>query len=369
MAMHSKNGKDTVMLLGPSLAAVSGVSTHLNQVFSSNLSEQFNLLHFQVGSEGRNESAIGKLGRLFLSPAQFFLRLAKCKPQIIHINTSMHFKSFWRDMVYFFIAYAMRKKIVYQVHGGQLPHEFLKHSRLLSRLLEKVLLCADVVILLAQEELRSYKTFAPTAHLELIANAVEIGTDASWKINAPAQSRPLRLIYVGRLDACKGIFELIEGFEIARRQIDNIVLTIAGSGPDEGKLRARVDQLGLAAYVRFIGVVTGEEKKRAWEDADLFVFPTYAEGLPYALLESMAARTPPLVSAVGAITDVIENGRHGFFIALKNPRALAEIIVRLDGDRHLICRMGEACRERIVSHYSIGRLEQDFSRLYRSVMN
>jgi glycosyltransferase involved in cell wall biosynthesis len=369
MGLNSKNGKETVMLLGPSLAAVSGVSTHLNQVFSSALSEQFNLLHFQVGSEGRDESAIGKLWRFVWSPVQFFLRLVKHKPQIVHINTSMHFKSFWRDMVYFLIAYTMRAKIVYQVHGGQLPHDFLRHSKVLSRLLESVLLCADVVILLAQEELRSYREFAPTARLELVANAVEIGADASWKENAATQIRPLRLIYMGRLDACKGIFELVEGFEIAMRQINDVVLTIAGSGPDENRLRARVDQLGLAAHVHFIGVVTGEEKKRAWEEADLFIFPTYAEGLPYALLEAMAARTPPLVSAVGAITDVIEDGEHGFFIALKNPRALAEKIVRLNGERDLICRMGEACRQRIVSHYSIERMAQDFSRVYHSVLN
>jgi glycosyltransferase involved in cell wall biosynthesis len=360
--------KLVVMLLGPSLDAVSGVSTHLNQLFGSVLSKQFKLLHFQVGSEGRSETIIEKLGRFIWSPVQFFLRLIRYKPQIVHLNTSMDPKSFWRDLVYFFIAHAMGKKIVYQVHGGQLPQDFFRPSGILSNLLKQTLLRADVVIVLTQEELRSYKEFSPKARLELIANAIEIGADAVWKRTSSTLRRPLRLIYLGRLDECKGIFELIEGLEIARRECPDIVLTIAGSGSGENRLRALVDRLGLAASVHFLGVVIGEEKKRAWEDADLFVFPTYAEGLPYALLESMAARTPPLVSAVGAISDVIEDGLHGSFITLRNPRALAEILIRLDGDRDLICRMGEACRQRIVSNYSIERLERDFSRLYRSVL-
>jgi glycosyltransferase involved in cell wall biosynthesis len=371
MNLPTRNLEDrkiAVILLGPALSAVSGVSTHLNQLFGSALSTQFRLVQFQVGSEGRGESLLEKLGRFIWSPIQFCMRLAKYKPQIVHINTSMDAKAFWRDLAYFAIAHAMGKKIVYQIHGGKLPQDFFKHSSMLNHLLRKILLSADVVVVLTQEELRSHKAFSANARLELIPNAVEIGDDPVWKTNPSTQNRPLRLIYLGRFDEYKGIFELIEGLAIARQKCPDIVLTLAGSGPDENRLRARIAQLGLTACIHFLGIVTGQEKRNAWEHADLFVFPTYAEGLPYALLESMAARTPPLVSAVGAITDVIEDGEHGFFIALKNPRALAEIIVRLDGERHLICRMGEACRQRITSQYSIARLEKDFSRVYQSVL-
>jgi glycosyltransferase involved in cell wall biosynthesis len=357
-----------VMLLGPSLDAVSGVSTHLNQLRLSSLASEFTLLHFQIGSEGRQESPLKKMGRYVFSPFQFFIRLLKHRPHIVHLNTSMGLKSFWRDLVYFFIAHAMGKKIVYQVHGGDLPADFFIRSGALTSLLKQALRRADTVILLTQEELRAYKKFAPGARLELIANAVDPGMDPAWKKTPPAQSRPLRLIYLGRLAESKGIFELVDALAMTHRQGMNIELAIAGSGPDEPRLRALVDKLDLTACVNFAGVVTGDEKKRIWEWADLFVFPTYYEGLPYALLEGMAARTPPLVCAVGGIPDLIDDGVHGLLIDVKDPAALASAIGRLNNDRQLICSMGEACRQRVASGYSIDRLAQDIGRTYRNVL-
>lgn len=358
------------MLLGPSLTAVSGVSTHLNQLFHSSLVEEFHLLHFQVGSEGRKESIVSKSARFLFSPIQFFWELILKKPQIVHLNTSLEPKSYWRDIVYLFIARIMGKKVVYQVHGGVLPEVFFKNNRLLTIFLKFVLRSADVVVLLAQEELLAYHNFAPDLHLEVIPNAIEIGVDAEWKKVQIAKEKPMRLVYVGRIAENKGVFEIVEAVEILRNHGINTQLVIAGSGPEEGKLRACVANLGLNGSISFVGAVFGEEKRRVWEKADLFVFPTYhREGLPYTLLESMSARTPPVVSPVGAIPDVMEDGVHGVFVPSRNPEALAEAIERLDNDRALICRMGEASRQRVEDYYTVARLAEDFRKLYHNLIN
>ena len=144
------------MLLGPSLAAVSGVSTHLNQLLNSSLADEFNLLHFQVGSEGRKESVVFKLARFLFSPIQFFWRLIQENPQIVHLNTSLEPKSYWRDIVYLFIARIAGKKVVYQVHGGALPQDLFKGNMLLTKFLRLSLHSADVMVLLSQAELAAY---------------------------------------------------------------------------------------------------------------------------------------------------------------------------------------------------------------------
>lgn len=357
------------MLLGPSLHAVSGVSTHLNQLFHSSLAKEFNLLHFQVGSEGRKESVVSKLIRFLWSPMQFLWQIIQQKPHIVHLNTSMEPKSYWRDIVYLFIARIMRKKVVYQVHGGALPQVFFRGNWFLTNLLKLVLRSTDVVVLLAQRELLAYRNFIPDHHLEIIPNAIEMGADAQWKKEPTRQDKPLQLVYVGRLAKSKGIFEIIEALRIVCNKGINTQLVIAGSGPEEVSLRACVEDLGLNNRVHFAGTIFGEEKKRIWEQADLFVFPTYHEGLPYTLLESMAARTPPVVSPVGAIPDVMQDGIQGVFVPSKNPEELAAVIERLDNDRALICRMGEASRQRVESYYTVNRLAGDFSLIYRNLMN
>lgn len=360
----------TVMVLGPSLNAVSGVSTHLNQLFHSSLAKEFNLLHFQVGSEGLKESLISKSSRFLFSPIYFFWQLIQKKPQIVHLNTSLVPKSYWRDIAYLFVARIMGKKIVYQVHGGALPQVLFRDSRLLTGLLKLVLSSADVVVLLAQEELLAYHNFVPAQSLEVIPNAIEIHADAQWKKTPSSQDGPLRLVYVGRLAENKGIFEIVEALRILCSEGKNVQLVVAGSGPEEVRLRSHVEDLGLNDHISFVGAIFGEEKKLIWEEADLFVFPTYhCEGLPYTLLESMAARTPPVISPVGAIPDVMEDGVHGVFVSSRNPEALAMAIERLDSDRALICRMGEAGRQRIENYYTVARLAGDFRKIYNNLLS
>jgi hypothetical protein len=112
------------ILLGPSLAAVSGVSTHLGQLFASALARDFELVHFQVGSEGRNEKSRQKLARFVFSPLAFFIFLLRQGPAIVHLNSSLEQKSYWRDLPYLFVAKLLRRPVVYQVHGSALHQCF-----------------------------------------------------------------------------------------------------------------------------------------------------------------------------------------------------------------------------------------------------
>lgn len=355
------------MLLGPSLGAVSGVSTHLNQLLQSALPREFRFVHFQVGSEGRAESLLDKAWRMLSSPVLFLAALLRERPAIVHLNTSLEPKSYWRDMIYFFLAKLMGKKVIYQVHGGALPQQFFEGKPLRTALLRRVLLCADSVLLLAQEELRAYRNFAPGLKLEVVPNAIDI--DPELPLEQGADSAPLSLVYVGRLAENKGIFDIVEAVSMATETGTALRVVIAGGGPDEAALKARVRERGLDGVITFVGAVFGAQKAKIWRDADVFAFPTYhREGLPYSLLESMAARTVPVICAVGAIPDVMQNGVHGIFVAPHASRALADAILRLDRDRNLLRKMGVACRERAVEHYSVERLAADFRRTYRGLL-
>jgi len=77
-----------VLHLGPAMRAVSGVTTHLNQLFGSVLVQDFTLLHFQVGSEGRRETLPRKLLRFLMNPFEFAAFLLRHKPDIVHLNSS-----------------------------------------------------------------------------------------------------------------------------------------------------------------------------------------------------------------------------------------------------------------------------------------
>ena len=358
--------KKRILLLGPKRHAVSGVSTHLNQLYGSSLAADFDLQHFQIGSEGKSEGKFASLLRFITSPIALAWHILKTKPAIVHLNTSTDRKAFWRDLVYLYVAKFLGKKIVYQVHGGDLPRTLFNNEPSPTKWVERALRKTDVVSLLSSEEMREYADFAPGVRLELIPNAIELDP----KVEVPTEpcAGPLRLAFVGRLAPSKGVAECIAATELLRAEGDDVHLTIAGSGPQEQELRDLVKAKKLDQHITFVGAIFGEEKNKLWRESHVFVFPTYHhEGLPYALLESMAAGCVPITTRVGGQPDVMQDGVHGLFIPSKDPRALGDAVKKLDSDRQLHFEMAKNGIQRIRDHYNVERLASQFRDVYNSL--
>jgi glycosyltransferase involved in cell wall biosynthesis len=103
-------------------------------------------------------------------------------------------------------------------------------------------------------------------------------------------------------------------------------------------------------------------------NAHVLAFPSYGEGLPYALLASMAASAVPVIAPVGAMPQVMQNQVHGIFVPPRDPQALADALERLHRDRASLRRMVLAGRQRIVDQDSVGRVAAQFQRLYTSLV-
>lgn len=354
-----------VLLLGPARSAASGVATHINQIFASALSQRFRLSQFQVGSEGRAENGRDAVLRLALSPLALIVRLARLRPRIVHINTSLDLKGYWRDLVYLAVAKMLGRKVVYQIHGGALPGQFFPHSKLLTALLRRVLMWADVVVLLAKCEMTAYEKFAPRARLIRIANCVSIEQGRDPVALSP--TAVLTVAYIGRLTASKGILETIEAVRLLRDRGIEVRLNIAGAGEALDAIQHTIAAAGLATHVHLIGEVFAEAKRQLWYQTDVLALPSYHEGLPYALLEAMACGVVPVASPVGAIPDVMQDRVHGLLVPPREPQAVAYALEQLAGDRLLLQRLSQAARERVVTCYSVTRLADQFTELYQSL--
>ena len=353
-----------VVLLGPALLAVSGVSTHLNMLLASSLAQKFQLLHFQVGAEGRKETAWRRLGRLVLSPLQLAAYLWRERPAIVHLNTSMDRKAYWRDLAYLLVAKALRRKVVYQVHGGELPANFFASSSVLTSLLRLALRLPDAVLVLSTEELKAYRQFDARIALRLVPNAIDPRglADVERPFNTDA---PLRLVYVGRLVRAKGIFEIVQAAAALKAEGMSFRLAFAGDGPDRAELASCIAQSAVADHATLLGGVFGADKNRLWCMSDVFLFPTFhAEGLPYAILEAMAAGCVPVATPVAAIADVVENGVTGAFVPSRSPALLADAIRQLHHDRPALARMSRAGRAAVLANHALPRLGADMAAAY-----
>jgi glycosyltransferase involved in cell wall biosynthesis len=356
--------RPVVLVLGPHRDAVSGVSTHLNCLFGSRLAEEFSLVHFQVGAEGRTERAIGRLARLLISPLSLALAILVRKAAIVHLNTSLNAGAYWRDLAYLIVARSCGARVLYQVHGGVLPQQFFR-GRALTAFLRWTLRIPDAIVVLARSELAAYRSLVPAQQVRALPNAIDCAPYARVSRSRSDPAQPLKLAYVGRLIRSKGLYEAVQAVSVAKRHGVKATLVIAGSGPEESALREYAHRLDVACEVRFTGPVCGDRKIGLLAQADAFVLATYhPEGLPYALLEAMAAGLPVITTRIGAIPDVLAERVHGLFVPGRDPHAIYRAIVALSADRERLARMSAACRARIAAAYSVERLSGELRRLY-----
>ncbi len=357
--------RPAVLLLGPSREAMSGISTHVNALFASPLAARFELVHFQVGAEGREEGALGKLWRLLASPLQLAAAIVRTEAAIVHVNTSLDARGYFRDIAYLLVARSLGARVVYQIHDN-LFRAFAPSREAFVPGLDGVARRADAVVVLSEREAEAWRARGPAPALRVVPNGIDC-TPYLRQNRTPDSGAPLRLIYVGRLAPRKGLLESIEALRLARERGVAARLVVAGGGPEEPRLRQYVLDCGLQRDVSFVGPAYGEHKVRLLAQADALLLPSYSEGLPYALLEGMAAGVVPVVTPVGAVPEVVAEGEQGLFVEPRDAEAIAEAIACLARDRAALVRMSAACRRRVSAAYSLERLARDFSELYAAL--
>jgi glycosyltransferase involved in cell wall biosynthesis len=158
----------------------------------------------------------------------------------------------------------------------------------------------------------------------------------------------IRFVFVGWLEAVKGIVELLEAFARLQSGADlpATELIIAGSGSLDAYCREWIAQSGLGDRIQVAGWVTGPDKHRLLASADVFVLPSHAEGLSNAMLEAMAAGLPVIVTRVGSLPDVVRDGVHGSLLDPGDIDALSGHMRALAADRQRREQLGRAAHER-----------------------
>jgi glycosyltransferase involved in cell wall biosynthesis len=186
--------------------------------------------------------------------------------------------------------------------------------------------------------------------------------DASQYADAAAEharraprERPV-VLFVGWMEAFKGIFELAQA---ARRLVErglSFRLVLCGDGIDYDEMVRRCRDYGLGEVVEFRGWVDEDRKRKALAEADLFVFPSHREGMPNAVVEAMASGLPIVTTPVGGIPCLIESGRNGLLVPPRDWEKLADAIESLLRDEPLRRKMGLENRRQIEEQQDLAQI-------------
>lgn len=239
----------------------------------------------------------------------------------------------------------------------------LQLENLFCRLSEKTVCISKSVLTQVREVCR-----VPESKLELIPN----GIDADLFINADtapldiAGSRPDKttLIFVGRLDAVKGVDVLIRAVSILNNSQDNLQLLIVGDGPKREELQALTHKLMVSENIIFLG--TRRDITPLLSYADIKVMPSYWEGLGIAAIEAMASGIPVIASNVEGLNEVIRHKVTGILVPPGNPEKLAEAIDSIAANPLLCEQWGRNGRKIAIQEYSFIKMIKSYTDLYNA---
>ena len=178
----------------------------------------------------------------------------------------------------------------------------------------------SVVIVNAKSIVDDLKQFRgmPEGVAQVIYNGIE-----NTSFVSPAKSKREFVIgCVARLDAAKGCLVLLDAFNELTKEYSDIKLVLAGEGDSSDLMRQRVSELGLDDNVDLLGHYT-RDVGSLLASFDIFVFPSFWEGFPYSIIESMRAGCVIVATKVGGIPEAITDGQEGVLI---EPRSAQDIV-------------------------------------------
>jgi colanic acid/amylovoran biosynthesis glycosyltransferase len=168
--------------------------------------------------------------------------------------------------------------------------------------------------------------------------------------------RPGRqLLYTGRLAVVKGLPILLQALAQLKRSYPDVLLTVVGDGSDRPSLEQMTRDLGLAENVDFVGYKSQTEVRQYMQKTDVFVLPSFAEGVPVSLMEAMAAGVPVVTTQIAGISELVENGVSGYLVPAGDPVSLAEKVGLLLQDENLRSRFGTAGRAKVEQEFDINQ--------------
>lgn len=143
-----------------------------------------------------------------------------------------------------------------------------------------------------------------------------------------ASSGGVHLLYIGRLIYAKGIQDLLQALANVRKGGQNLHLTIVGSGPYSQILQALAQQLRINDVVTFTGEQTREQIAQLIPRHDVFINPSYSEGLPTSVLEAAASGIAVIATDVGGTKEIVPSDRYGLLYTAGKVAELEGLILR-----------------------------------------
>lgn len=280
----------------------------------------------------------------------FFTLLLQRNIRLVHIHSAAK-GSFYRKYGVFLIAkYLFHKKVIFHSHGSELKDFYQRRTGLSRCMFRHFIEMADCIICLSAEWKQFYDSNFTPRKIVILENIVERPKKYA---NGTTCVPYISFLFLGFIGSRKGVFDLLEVIVEHKSALKGKAKFYIGGNGEVDRLIEMIGKYDLQEIVNFTGWVDTIKKQQIICDCDVYILPSYNEGLPISILEAMSYGKPVISTIVGGIPEVVKNDRNGFLIKPGDKIALWNAI------QHFLVEPDLA---KIMGNYSLSLIEPYFAK-------
>lgn len=347
-----------ILIISPSRSVKGGISTVINGYMNSNL-PSFHKFHFV--SSHIDGIKLTKLIVAVFGLLKTLFVLTTCHIDIVHIHCG-DIKSIVRKYFYAHLVSVFSCKTVIHFHGASFKEEYPNYPAFVQKKICGMFQKIDLIICLSKSWQCYIEKIAPRSNTIVLQNGIHIPGRNSF-----LKKETITLLFLGLIGKRKGIFDLLTVISKLKSSSPDIQLIIGGNG-DIIQLEKKIKALQIEKIVNYVGWIPISKKKMLLKNTDIFVLPSYGEGMPMSILEAMSYGVPVVSTAVGGIPEIVQHGVSGFLIEPGDLSALAGKLELLIKDNKLREDMGNNARKAVQQHHDINIIAKKLDKIYNSLL-
>lgn len=254
--------------------------------------------------------------------------------KIVHIQGAA-FASFERNVFFVKVGKLFGKKVVMHMHCADFE-SYYNPSKHKQRIVDTINAC-DLYLVLSDSWKQYFESIGVKSNIIKVLNNT-ITPPVTKRVKRSTDI--LNLLYLGVIGQRKGIYDILNALKDNKEMFEGKVVLRIGGNQEEEKLQACINEYGLQGMVKFEGFVSGEKKIECLNWADVYILPSFNEGLPIGILEAMSYRHPIISTPVGGIPEVVKDGVNGIMVKPGNVQEIAKAISAFVGDKKLVEEYG-----------------------------
>jgi glycosyltransferase involved in cell wall biosynthesis len=349
-----------VVMLGDSLTQSGGITTLQNLIIKY-AAPDLNIDHIAT----RDEGLIVYRFIVFVRAIWLLIwRLMFKKTDLIHIHISDG-GSIFRKAIIAIIAFLFHKPVLMHTNGFKFHLDYDNSPKFVQQIMQWVFSRCNgwIAVTNIWQDFYTSSLGLDPQKVFILFNPTEIPPEIPNRVNSPN----IKIAFLGRIGDRKGTFDLIHAFAKLPENFKNSTqLLVAGSGEID-RARQLTESLSVTKQITFLGLIDSQARNLLLEQVDIYVLPTYNEGLPLALLEAMSWGLPVITTPVSGIPEIVNDTENGLLVNPGEIQQLTDAMKLLIENEDLRLSLGKAARKTAEELVDVKKFSNRLAEIYQKV--